>query len=163
MKAISLWQPWASAIACGSKTIETRHWSTKYRGPLAIHAAKHFDKEELIYFASCWHWCGALEPIGLKMGGKNSIIDLLPFGAIVAVCNLSACHSTGSLLNQFLNEKRYPKRGGESCAWTENSMGDFSLGRFGWILKDIKPLKKPYLFKGSQGLFEVPDFITKYL
>lgn len=39
-KAISLWQPWASLIAYGVKTIETRSWSTSYRGPIAIHAAK---------------------------------------------------------------------------------------------------------------------------
>ncbi len=38
MKALSLWQPWASLIALGVKTIETRSWATNYRGPLAIHA-----------------------------------------------------------------------------------------------------------------------------
>ncbi len=36
MKAISLKQPWANLIAAGKKTIETRKWSTKYRGPLLI-------------------------------------------------------------------------------------------------------------------------------
>ncbi len=36
MKAISLHQPWASLIADGFKTIETRHWPTSYRGPLLI-------------------------------------------------------------------------------------------------------------------------------
>uniref|UniRef100_A0A6M3LGZ5 Putative ASCH domain-containing protein n=1 Tax=viral metagenome TaxID=1070528 RepID=A0A6M3LGZ5_9ZZZZ len=40
MKAISLWQPWASAMALGLKRVETRHWYTSYRGPLLIHAAK---------------------------------------------------------------------------------------------------------------------------
>ena len=38
--ALSLWQPWASAIALGLKKIETRSWYTPYRGPLLIHAAK---------------------------------------------------------------------------------------------------------------------------
>jgi hypothetical protein len=38
MKAITLWQPWASFVGLGVKTIETRSWSTRYRGPLAIHA-----------------------------------------------------------------------------------------------------------------------------
>lgn len=28
MRALSLWQPWASAIAAGAKKIETRGWST---------------------------------------------------------------------------------------------------------------------------------------
>ena len=38
MKALTIQQPWASVITMGVKTIETRSWSTKYRGPLAIHA-----------------------------------------------------------------------------------------------------------------------------
>ena len=41
MKALSLRQPWASLIADGRKTIETRTWRTRYRGPLAIHASAH--------------------------------------------------------------------------------------------------------------------------
>ncbi len=41
MKALSLRQPWASMIADGRKTIETRTWRTRYRGPLAIHASAH--------------------------------------------------------------------------------------------------------------------------
>jgi len=36
VKAISLKQPWANMIASGKKTIETRKWSTKYRGDLVI-------------------------------------------------------------------------------------------------------------------------------
>jgi hypothetical protein len=35
-KAISLKQPWANLVASGKKTIETRKWSTKYRGDLVI-------------------------------------------------------------------------------------------------------------------------------
>jgi hypothetical protein len=40
MKAISLHQPWASMIARGEKTIETRMWPTNHRGRLLICAAK---------------------------------------------------------------------------------------------------------------------------
>jgi len=40
MKAISVRQPWASMIAQGSKTIETRTWSTNYRGDLLIVSSK---------------------------------------------------------------------------------------------------------------------------
>lgn len=38
MKAITLMQPWATLVAIGAKRLETRSWSTNYRGPLAIHA-----------------------------------------------------------------------------------------------------------------------------
>ena len=50
MKAITIWQPWASLLACGGKRFETRSWATSYRGPIAIHAAKKsvFDALALI-------------------------------------------------------------------------------------------------------------------
>ena len=35
-KAISLKQPWANLVASGKKTIETRKWTTNYRGDLVI-------------------------------------------------------------------------------------------------------------------------------
>ena len=35
-KAISLMQPWANLVASGKKTIETRKWTTDYRGELVI-------------------------------------------------------------------------------------------------------------------------------
>ena len=40
MKALSIRQPWASLIASGKKTVETRTWETKYRGPILICAGK---------------------------------------------------------------------------------------------------------------------------
>ncbi len=49
MKAISVKQPWANLIASGSKTIETRTWMTKYRGPLLIVSSK----KPSIYPAGC--------------------------------------------------------------------------------------------------------------
>jgi hypothetical protein len=36
IKAISLWQPWASFIPQGLKHYETRSWKTSYRGKLLI-------------------------------------------------------------------------------------------------------------------------------
>jgi hypothetical protein len=39
MKAITLYQPWATLAAIEDKGFET---ATKHRGPIAIHAAKIF-------------------------------------------------------------------------------------------------------------------------
>ena len=36
MKALSIKQPWASLIASGVKTIETRRWNTNFRGTVLI-------------------------------------------------------------------------------------------------------------------------------
>ena len=43
MKAISIRQPWAWLIVQGYKDVENRTWSTKYRGPILIHAGKTLD------------------------------------------------------------------------------------------------------------------------
>jgi hypothetical protein len=40
VKALSLKQPWASLVAAGAKTIETRTWAPAYRGPLLIVSSK---------------------------------------------------------------------------------------------------------------------------
>ena len=58
MKVLTLTQPWATLVAIGAKRIETRSWSTKYRGPLAIHAAKGFP-------AWAKDMCGSLLVTGL--------------------------------------------------------------------------------------------------
>jgi activating signal cointegrator 1 len=80
MKAISLHQPWASAIALGNKSIETRHWKPKHRGEIAIHAAKTLDCE----FAAAERSLGRLPA-------------RLPLGAIVAVATLVDCRPTHEL------------------------------------------------------------------
>jgi hypothetical protein len=119
VKVISLWQPWASAIAVGAKGVET---------------------------------------LGVHMGDNKPLWDVLPFGAIVAVCNLVDCRPTGSFTQQELDTKRFqPGETGDLDSWTERMMGNFDLGRFGWVLKDVKPLPQPIPFKGKQGFFEVPD------
>jgi hypothetical protein len=50
VKALTIRQPWAWAIARGHKTIENRTWATSYRGPLAIHAAKKPDDGDALSF-----------------------------------------------------------------------------------------------------------------
>lgn len=42
-KALSLKQPWASLVASGKKSIETRKWKTNYRGDLIICSSKTVD------------------------------------------------------------------------------------------------------------------------
>ncbi len=43
MKIISIRQPWASLIVTGVKDVENRTWSTRYRGPILIHASQRAD------------------------------------------------------------------------------------------------------------------------
>src|SRR5689334_4415085 len=89
MKAITLHQPYATLIAIGAKRIETRSWPTRYRGPLAIHAARVLGPQAR---ALCSH-----EPFrsALARAGYASP-DALPLGAVVATCRLVDCLPTGA-------------------------------------------------------------------
>ena len=139
MKTISLWQPWASLIACGAKRIETRGWSTKYRGPLAIHAAKR-------PFTVGDAWAIGPETLGEMEKALNLRLPTdLPAGCIVATATLADCVPVSS----FAITTRL------SCA--EKLFGDYSAGRFGWILTDVTPLRTPLPWRGMQRLFEIPD------
>ncbi len=44
--ALSIRQPWAWAIIHAGKDIENRNWSTRFRGPVCIHAAKGMTRSE---------------------------------------------------------------------------------------------------------------------
>ena len=77
LMALSLWQPWASAIALGRKSIETRSWATKHRGRLAIHAAKRWTREEREFV------------VEMGMAGQS-----FPRGVIVALCTLDTIRAT---------------------------------------------------------------------
>ena len=155
MKALSLWQPWASAIALGAKRIETRSWATRHRGPIAIHAAKRCVKSELIVSGS---WGAALN----FRYDDDPLWETLPFGALVAVADLVDCRPTGSFT---LDELETPRsRDSFHSTWNERMWGDYSLGRFGWILENIRALQTPIPYRGRQGLFDLdPETATRCL
>lgn len=162
MKAISLWQPWASAMAVGSKRIETRGWATDYRGLVAIHAAKRVHKGEMASFHGSFLWRGALSPVGSFASGGPALWDLLPFGAVIAVGSLVDCVPTDEVLpeDRFWS-RRPPNVESDLLDWREDDLGDFSPGRFAWMFEDLHPLAVPVPFRGRQRLFNVPDALLR--
>jgi hypothetical protein len=140
IKAITLWQPWASLVAIGSKRIETRSWSTSYRGLLAIHAAKRFPKEAMD-LCQLDPFRGALWPFWNRLGFV--VVNALPRGSIVAVCELQSLVEITAT-----NAPTEP----------ELSFGDYAPGRWAWYLENVKELLKPILARGKQRLWnwEVP-------
>lgn len=159
MKAISLWQPWASAIAIGAKIIETRSWSTKHRGALLIHASKKLVHDMATLGAAPSNWMGAA---GLE--NTNWKRDL-PQGALVAIADLIGCVPVEDLNDAKLDAIRQPDGVEPLVArhytWTERMLGDFSPGRFGWVLKNVRQLPEPIPYRGRQRLFDVPDELIK--
>ena len=142
MKALTLTQPWASLVALGAKRIETRSWSTPYRGSLAIHAAKGFPK---------WakETCNKSE-FAAELGPNP-----LPLGAVVATCRLISCIPTRELQQNRVIEVDY-LAGCADFVMTdvERTFGDYEPGRWAWLLADVVPLEPPILATGALGLWE---------
>lgn len=75
-KAISLKQPWANLVASGKKTIETRKWSTKYRGDLVICSSQN-PKIEPCGKALCIVELYDIKPM-IKADEKKACIKVYP-------------------------------------------------------------------------------------
>lgn len=142
MKAISLWQPYASLIAWKEKMIETRDWrppESYERQRIAIHAAKRkITREETTAFLSHSEFLRAFA----RHGGMLH----LPFGAVVATALLLRAIPTEEV-------RRYPGVYTNDRA-AEFAFGDYSEGRWAWLLLDIHPLPTPIPAVGHQGFWE---------
>ena len=145
MEAITLWNPHASLVALNEKKFETRSWKTDYRGPLAIHAAKRpMDKiawDEPFYSALSHLW-SVLNP-----GGFNCHP-----GCIVATCNLVGCYP---IIQQDTDCEIAIVDAGDHhivIAGNEYYFGDYTPGRYAWMLSDIKAIV-PIPAKGFQRLW----------
>jgi len=138
MKALTLIQPWATLIAIGAKKIETRSWYTDYRGPLAIHAGKN---KEFLYL------CG-MDPFNL-VGHSAS----LPMGAMVATCELVHVKRINAMTSFVACKEYWWNKKGWMLDRNERAFGDFTEGRYMWLLTNIKMLPEPIPAKGAQGLW----------
>jgi len=143
MKAITILQPWASLIACGAKKIETRSWATKYRGKIAIHAGQgkqymEFSKREPI-FSCLWN----KEQIKMQLKERR---DSLPYGAVIAIADLVDCVE----INE--SHEYYLKLHLEDGTNKEYAFGDYTLGRYAWLLENIQAIK-PVPAKGMQRIW----------
>jgi hypothetical protein len=139
MKALTLWQPYASLIAEGFKAIETRGWSTPYRGPLAIHAARHWS-EGLRARAS--------EINGYLIDRGRRPLATMPLGRVVCVVDLVGVRQVKDHWDKFPESER---------VW-----GDLSPGRFAWMLENPRRLLEPVSATGRQGLWTVgPNLLSE--
>lgn len=174
LRALSLWQPWASetylvnpATGRPYKSIETRSYPTKYRGPLGIHAAKNV--KPLAYLGWLEDHIGEAEetliPVasmvtfGCGRGGTVTVADTsLPLGALVATCQLVdvvpiIARENNEPYERFVRHV-LPEDWGEPDKGTlalcresgeyddvtdQQPYGDFTPGRYAWILEDAKP------------------------
>lgn len=150
MKALTLTEPWASLVAIGAKRIETRSWPAYYRGRIAIHAGKKFTGDDL-ECAQDEDYEDALLTAGVSVfpqGGMcGPVKDAFPDtrGCVIATATLSHCGMFDEQ-NVEVIRQTYGER--------ELRFGDFTPGRFGFVLTDVIRLPEPIPAMGSLGLWE---------
>lgn len=161
MKALTLTQPWATLVAIGAKKIETRSWRTDYRGPLAIHAAAGLGPvggmKGLSELCVSQPFRDALRAGGYCDAGGIPELSRLPLGAIVAVCELRDCRIIGRELNGDATIAADDMISFVPILGDERAFGDYSPGRWAWVLKNVVALPEPIPAKGKLGLWELDD------
>lgn len=152
MPVLTLTPPWGTLIAIGAKHIETRSWSTNYRGRIAIHQAK--GTRPIGGDQGLMELCRS-EPFRSVLVGAGYLgTPALPRGAIVATAELIKCMSTDwlsgtgrtTVLNSTLPVEFVLNP-------QERAFGDYSAGRYAWLLADVKALPEPIPARGGQGLW----------
>jgi hypothetical protein len=156
LKALTVWQPWASLIIIGAKTYEFRGWPAPkwlVDQQLVIHAAaRKVDWREV------WQLVRLLEAGGryaaqtclhpeialpfLKACQQQP--DLLPLAAGLGTARVGAARNGLQIAAEF----------GVSRA---NDSDREAHANWGWPMRDIERWETPVPMKGMQGLWNWPD------
>lgn len=144
MKALTIWQPWASLIAAGFKPYEYRRWPAPgfVRGQrIVIHAAKRpLDIQSIPPIFTAWQR-DAID--GRNIAGGCALLDdvlrgivELPFGAGIA---------TGVLGR--------PRRATELFSGADDP-DSIDPAAWAWPIGDVRPFPQPIPARGAQGFWD---------
>lgn len=135
--ALSIQQPWAYLIVHGKKSIENRGWKPwnpglKFRGPVAIHAGKNFDKGALDDVLAARH----------PVTGDSSFIGFPPMPDYF---DLKAGKFNGGIVGVA-----------EMIDVITESDNEWFVGTYGLVLRGARPV--PFIpCKGALGFFKWKD------
>jgi len=128
MKAFTVYQPYAYAIVAGLKQYETRPRRTNIRGRVAVHAGK----------------AGLMQAMkgltGLEMWELRAAVNFetnLPLGAVVGTVEIVDCVPVEEVIPTLTERERV--------------LGDYSPGRWAWVLKNPVMFDTPIPARGKQG------------
>lgn len=112
--ALSIRQPWAWAIIHAGKDIENRDWSTKFRGPVCIHAAKGMTGAEFEDFNMTLRGVSRIRPSYLPPKCEFPLADNLKRGGIIGTAEIVDC--------------------------VDASDSPWFFGRYGFVLRNAQPV-----------------------
>jgi hypothetical protein len=144
-RALSIQQPWASAIAYGPKRVENRTWSAPpwiIGQTIALHASKgpDWDAPEKAWIAA------GLVPYRYGDPRKAWTASLV-LGAVVALAEVTGCHHSEECM---LPASALPACGRTGCSpWAARRQFHITLDR-------VRPLREPVPCRGALGLWRLP-------
>lgn len=187
MKALVVRQPWASLIALEVKTIETRGFRPRTSlapgDDLAIVAGKKPGTEPGEDLGdSGWYYESTEGDPSCVVNWKlpATFVDA-PLGAVVAVVRydgalpMEPCPPYSSSFDDAWepDPASVIYLGGlDGGPWAfidgdgpipltdQLPLGDFTPGRYGWLLSNVRPLSVPVPVTGRQGVFSLPDEVA---
>ena len=139
MKAITLHQPYASLIANGTKTIETRSWAISIPPRAHRGAHRHPCREEK-------------QPGDLPKRSRGTATRPYRLGAALGVVVATARLAGAGQVVAEPSATSVRLKHGRTVRTDE--FGDFSLGRWLWFLEDVEPIEPPQTAKGRQGFWD---------
>lgn len=163
MKALSLWQPWASLIAAGVKTFETRSWAPPAAlwpevigQRIAIHASsRRIPLRQGTEAAWLFSISPQVEAKATELFGVDWRITL-PRGPVLCTARLAGCYQVRALSGDgetWAVGRVVPNSAGIGEFQPVDPWGDFTVGRWIWWLQDVRAVNPPAPAKGHQKLW----------
>jgi len=149
VKALTLWQPWATLIAMEAKRIETRCWKTDFRGELAIHSAARMPPKWLGVSSRTDPFRDELADLFCVRRDRDDregkrvddILRGLPFGKVVCIVRLIGIEETNEMMLERISDR-------------ERLFGNYEAGRYAWHLEMVEVVEPPIPAKGNRMLWK---------
>lgn len=165
VRAITVRQPWAWAIAHGGKTVENRSRGTAYRGTLLVHAGASWSERGATDQRVLHAWTAWLSGRPIELAHEEHLRDpweradaldpdddrereLLDRAAVIAVAQLVDSHPDAGCCQPW-GESEYPEASGRRRTAVHHL-----------VLEDVVPLGDPIPARGALGLWRpAPDLV----
>lgn len=158
MKALTLREPWASAVVFGTKRVENRTWQppADVLGEfIAIHVAKTYGPGER---ENSYHLdLEGLLPSNLASGGEllakpPTLGCIIGLAQVVAVIPQLGLDEDAYITEQYDGKPRMV----ELAPW-------YISGCYGWVLDNVASFPRPVPVRGMLGCWSVPESVEDEL
>jgi hypothetical protein len=137
MRALTLWQPWAWAVAAGYKPVENRPWAPPANMigvPFAIHAGKRWD----------WKGEDAIGAARVALPASDPLIEAR--GAVIGIATVE----------RVVRSNATPGFDNAHPGTLTDEQRLWYFGPYGWLLRDVVRLSEPIPCRGSQLFWTLP-------